>query len=364
MAAVPRRRVHLDPALPGPVHGAGDDVSDRHRDGHAGRPDAHGRLAGRPGPARHRREGHGPDAARVDRPHRLRRGATLGPPTHHRRRAGHHRDRRPGHAGAPGPAAPVGRRRPSRGRVRRERGPRADVRDHVDPVVRRRPGPGRHRRPDRVLPAGRGRVDLRRAHGHPARRRRAPLAADPAAAHPRADRRHRRGADDLPAGGLRRRAQLGLPLLLAARRRAHPPGPARRRLHRRGEALAGLAAPGGRGRPRGPPDHVRRRRLPTAAGTHARPPARVRRVPAGPDRQRCRGAAPDRRPRRGDDRPRPGPGRRRRERRQRVVADEGAAEGPGGLTGRSPTTASGRSAASRAGSPTPGRWRGRRSTVR
>ena len=33
-------------------------------------------------------------------------------------------------------------------------------------------------------------------------------------------------------------------------------------------------------------------------------------------------------------------------------------------SGRSPTTASGRSAASRAASPTPGRWRGRRSTVR
>ena len=89
-------------------------------DGHAGRPDAHGRLAGRPGPPRHRRQGHGPDAARVDRPHRLRRGASLGPPTRPSAAsevitatAG------PDTAGAPGAAAPVGLRRPSRGRVRR-----------------------------------------------------------------------------------------------------------------------------------------------------------------------------------------------------------------------------------------------------
>ena len=43
-----------------------------------------------------------------------------------------------------------------------------------------------------------------------------------APAHARADRRHRRRPDHLAARGLRRRAQLGLPLLLAARRRPHP----------------------------------------------------------------------------------------------------------------------------------------------
>ena len=53
-------------------------------------------------------------------------------------------------------------------------------------------------------------------------RRRAPLAAHAEGAHLRADRRHRRGADDIAAGGARRRAQLGLPLLLAARRDADP----------------------------------------------------------------------------------------------------------------------------------------------
>ena len=41
------------------------------------------------------------------------------------------------------------------------------------------------------------------------------------ALHLRADRRHRRGADHLAAGAARRRAQLGLSLLLAARRHAH-----------------------------------------------------------------------------------------------------------------------------------------------
>ena len=52
----------------------------------------------------------------------------------------------------------------------------------------------------------------------------------------RRDRRHRRGADHVTARGLRRRAQLGLPLLLAARRRADPGVAARRRLRRRGPA--------------------------------------------------------------------------------------------------------------------------------
>ena len=42
----------------------------------------------------------------------------------------------------------------------------------------------------------------------------------------RADRRHRRRADDVAAGADRRRAQLGLPLLLAARRHVHALRPA------------------------------------------------------------------------------------------------------------------------------------------
>ena len=51
-----------------------------------------------------------------------------------------------------------------------------------------------------------------------------------------------RGADDVAAGGHRRRAQLGLPLLLAARLGARARGAARRRLHRRGAGLPRLPA--------------------------------------------------------------------------------------------------------------------------
>src|SRR5437660_1101164 len=67
----------------------------------------------------------------------------------------------------------------------------------------------------------------------------------------------RGGGDHLTARTARRRAQLGLPLLLAARRHVYPPGPHERRLRRGGERLADLAVAGG-GRPPGrAADHVR-----------------------------------------------------------------------------------------------------------
>ena len=72
-----------------------------------------------------------------------------------------------------------------------------------------------------------------------------PRAAQPdhaQGAHLRADGRHRRRADHLAARGDRRRAQLGLPLLLGARRDAHAPGADPRGLPRRGGRLARLAA--------------------------------------------------------------------------------------------------------------------------
>jgi hypothetical protein len=59
---------------------------------------------------------------------------------------------------------------------------------------------------------------------------------------PRRDRWHRGRADHEPARGLRWRAQLGLPLLLAPRRRAHPGVPVGRRLLRGGPLVAELAA--------------------------------------------------------------------------------------------------------------------------
>ena len=79
-------------------------------------------------------------------------------------------------------------------------------------------------------------------------------------AHIRADRRDRRGADDLAARGDRGCPQLGLPLLLAPRRDPHPAGDASRRLQRRGDGVASVAAASRRRRSRRCPDHVRDRR--------------------------------------------------------------------------------------------------------
>ena len=87
------------------------------------------------------------------------------------------------------------------------------------------------------------RVDRHAAdHGDPLR---AALADHAQGADLRADRRHRRRADDVAARAARRRAQLGLPLLLAARRHVHALRAAQRRLRRRGAArgATGCCAP-------------------------------------------------------------------------------------------------------------------------
>jgi GH15 family glucan-1,4-alpha-glucosidase len=68
-----------------------------------------------------------------------------------------------------------------------------------------------------------------------------------------------------PTGGIvarayRRRAQLGLPLLLAARRHAHAARRHACRLLRGSGSVAGMAAAGGRRKPRPNSDHVRHRR--------------------------------------------------------------------------------------------------------
>ena len=116
----------------------------------------------------------------------------------------------------------------------------------------------------------------------------------------RADRRHRRRADHLAARAARRRAQLGLPLLLAARRDVH--------------ALRAAAAPATRdearawrdwllravaGRPGAAADHVRPRRRAAADRARARLAARLRGLGAGAHRQRRRRPVPARRLRRG-----------------------------------------------------------------
>ena len=106
----------------------------------------------------------------------------------------------------------------------------------------------------------------------------------------RADRRHRRRADDVAARADRRRAQLGLPLLLAARRDVHALRAARARLPRGGARVARLAAARGRGRPGRAPDHVRRRRRAAPDRARARLARRATRA-----RARCGSATPPRR---------------------------------------------------------------------
>ena len=110
-------------------------------------------------------------------------------------------------------------------------------------------------------------------------------------------------AHDVAARGRRRRAQLGLPLLLAAGRLADPRGAARRRLRRRDPALARLA---GARRWRATRPTCRSCTPSTAAGTSPNGSSATYR--GMPGRARCGSAtggrpAPERRPGRGDDRP-------------------------------------------------------------
>ena len=118
-----------------------------------------------------------------------------------------------------------------------------------------------------------------------------------------ADRRHGRGADHVAAGAARRRAQLGLSLLLAARRHA---GSARRhecRLFRGSAGVARMAVARGR-RQSGPiADHVRHRRRAAADRMDRALAARLRKLRAGADRQRRPQPAPARRVRRDHGRP-------------------------------------------------------------
>ena len=238
------------------------------------------------------------------------------------------RDRRGRRTGPPGAAraSPAARRgRPARRRVRartqasRWSSPRPGRRrtagsctaatwtSGVDATVAPEQAVGRPLHLRRSLPRGRG-----------------PVGAHAADAHARGDRRHRRGAHDQPAGGLRRRAQLGLPVQLAPRRLPDHRRAAAVRLPRRDPVVAGLAAAGGGRRPRRPADHVRRRRRPRPPRARAVVPARVRRLATGPDRQRGRGPGAERRPRRGDVGAAPGP-RQRRRRRAGLVGDAGGA---------------------------------------
>ena len=116
------------------------------------------------------------------------------------------------------------------------------------------------------------------------------------------DRRGVRGGHHVAARVDRQRAQLGLPLLVAARLVVHPPGLAAHRLHRRGRGLVPVVAPG-RGRlARRLPDHVRRAGRTPPHRDRARLAARLRGIQAGAHRQPGQRAVPARRVRRGDGR--------------------------------------------------------------
>ena len=82
----------------------------------------------------------------------------------------------------------------------------------------------------------------------------------------RADRRDRRRRHDVASRALGRREELGLPLLLAAGRHLHAPGPYASRLLRGSAGMARLACSGGRRQPAPDPDHVWSGRGAVAAG--------------------------------------------------------------------------------------------------
>ena len=105
----------------------------------------------------------------------------------------------------------------------------------------------------------------------------AALGADPEGPDVRADRRDGGGADDLAARDDRWRTQLGLPLLLDARRDVHTVGAARARLRLGGRRLHAVRRRSEAQRRRRAADHVRGRRRARPDRAHAGRPERVRR---------------------------------------------------------------------------------------
>ena len=243
------------------------------------------------------------------RPHR-----PLGPARRRRRPDRDRRARRcaPDHR----PADPRPRPRHG-GRVRARGGRRGPVRAHLVPLARARARSGRRhsgdRRHDRMV----GGVVRALARGGPPPRHRPSQPDHAEGAHVRADRRHRRRADDVAAGAHRRRAQLGLPLLLGARRDARAAVADARGLHGRGRRVARLAAARRRRVAVGDADHVRAGGRAAADRARARLAARLRGLVPRADRQRRVGPVPARRLRRADGRARTGDRGRDRARRRR-----------------------------------------------
>ncbi len=176
----------------------------------------------------------------------------------------------------------------------------------------------------------------------------AALSARAEGAHVRADRRDGRCAHDLAAGDARRRAQLGLPLHLDARRDLHAVGPARARARLGGRRLHAVRRRRRSQRRRLAADHVRDRRRADADRADARPPDRLRGREAGADRQRSIRPAPERRLWRRARLRLPAHEAGRAAAAAAVAGARGAGEGARSPSGSSPTRGSGRRAASRA----------------
>ena len=170
----------------------------------------------------------------------------------------HQRDRRPRRARA-AHADRAARRGFHHGRrVQRRRGRDRAVHARLPPLVSPRCAAAR-RRPE---PRGDGAVLVRmvravrvwRSRCAALARCRGPLADHAEVPVVPADRRHRRGADDLAARAARRGAQLGLPFLLDPGRDAHALRAAQLRLPRRGAGLARVAGARRRRAPGRAPD--------------------------------------------------------------------------------------------------------------
>ncbi len=196
------------------------------------------------------------------------------------------------------------------------------------------------RRHVRVL----GRVARHLHVRRPLRRGRLPLADGAEGDDVCPDWRHRGRADDLASGADRRRAELGLPVLLAPRRQLRALRARRQRLRRGSRLLAGLAPARRRRRPGGHPDHVRPRRRAATARIRAAVARRLRGLEARPSRQRREHAVPARRLRRGRGRSLRGASARAAGRRQRLGAAPPPASRASRPAGRSPTRGSGRCA--------------------
>ena len=166
-------------------------------------------------------------------------------------------------------------------------GQSSPVRAHVVPIARGAADSRSMQRRRSPRPSSSGATGSAVARTRATTQAGAHLADRAQGAHVRADRRDRRRSDDVAARADRRRAQLGLPLLLAARRDVHALRADERRVQRRGARVARLAAARRRRRSREDADPLRRRRANAASPSSSSTGCRATRA-----RARCASATP------------------------------------------------------------------------